>query len=390
MFEVAIERYNLVVDRFTFVFALFNFAAVGTLAIFFQKGIPTFVTQGYLVATSVILAWQLSHFNPWTSWALLVMLALYDLCAVLTPCGPLRALVNLMSQEGSPNMPGLLYEAELPAEAQRPGRRRRQEDQPPTSPSQPSSSVESPSPASDENPVSTPSTETPAPPASPDSPSPGGTEEDESPAPTGLMPLAIAKLYRLPLVEPVSPTRRPSFTPLLEEDGITDNPSPNELLARQYTPEQLCMEVEAIFPRNGGRIDRTVTASGETRYIVKDRHGEVKKTLFVDPEGKVFEVRRRENTDDTKENNTIKLGLGDFIFYSVLVSNAVMYSFTTFAACMLVILAGLGGTLVLLAVFQHALPALPISIFLGVIFYLLTRLWIEPWIEAVFERPFYV
>ena len=37
---------------------------------------------------------------------------LYDLCAVLTPCGPLRMLVNLIQKEGRP-LPGLLYEAEV-------------------------------------------------------------------------------------------------------------------------------------------------------------------------------------------------------------------------------------------------------------------------------------
>lgn len=37
-----------------------------------------------------------SRFEEWTGWCLLVVLALYDLCAVLTPCGPLKALVNLM------------------------------------------------------------------------------------------------------------------------------------------------------------------------------------------------------------------------------------------------------------------------------------------------------
>ena len=81
---------------------------------------------------------------------------------------------------------------------------------------------------------------------------------------------------------------------------------------------------------------------------------------------------------------------GDFIFYSVLVAKAALYSFTTFAACMLVILAGLGGTLVLLSVYHSALPALPISIFLGVIFYGLTRLAIEPWVENLMQVPFYV
>ena len=81
---------------------------------------------------------------------------------------------------------------------------------------------------------------------------------------------------------------------------------------------------------------------------------------------------------------------GDFIFYSVLVAKAALYSFTTFATCMLVILAGLGGTLVLLSVYHSALPALPISIFLGVFFYLLTRILIEPWVETVMKAPFYV
>ncbi|CAN0388874.1 unnamed protein product, partial [Discosporangium mesarthrocarpum] len=76
----------------------------------FSQGIPGRVTQGYLVATSVIMA---SRFDEWTGWCLLVVLALYDLCAVLTPCGPLKALVHLMQEYDEP-MPGLLYEAELP------------------------------------------------------------------------------------------------------------------------------------------------------------------------------------------------------------------------------------------------------------------------------------
>ena len=52
------------------------------------------------------------------------MLAFYDLCAVLTPCGPLKALVNLMSKDNAPSMPGLLYEAQLPENATRPGGQR--------------------------------------------------------------------------------------------------------------------------------------------------------------------------------------------------------------------------------------------------------------------------
>uniref|UniRef100_A0A2P2JMM0 Presenilin n=1 Tax=Rhizophora mucronata TaxID=61149 RepID=A0A2P2JMM0_RHIMU len=76
----------------------------------------------------------------------------------------------------------------------------------------------------------------------------------------------------------------------------------------------------------------------------------------------------------------IKLGLGDFIFYSVLVGRAAMYDFMTVYACYLAIIAGLGITLMLLAFYQKALPALPVSIALGVLFYFLTRLLLEAFV----------
>jgi presenilin 1 len=59
MFLTAIRVYELNVDKFTFYFAMVNFAVVGVMAVFWAKGIPTYISQGYLIATSVILAWQL-------------------------------------------------------------------------------------------------------------------------------------------------------------------------------------------------------------------------------------------------------------------------------------------------------------------------------------------
>lgn len=76
-------------------------------------------------------------------------------------------------------------------------------------------------------------------------------------------------------------------------------------------------------------------------------------------------------------SGAIKLGLGDFIFYSVLVGRAAMYDYMTVYACYLAIIAGLGITLMLLAVYRQALPALPVSVMLGVVFYLLTRVLLE-------------
>ena len=117
----------------------------------------------------------------------------------------------------------------------------------------------------------------------------------------------------------------------------------------------------------------------------------MKRTLLVDDNGCVMEILPDNNDGklDTSDN-TIKLGLGDFIFYSVLVSKAADHGFAAFVACFLSVLAGLGGTLVLLAVFHHALPALPISIFLAVIMFVLTYFCMEPWIEDMWSGPFYV
>eukprot|EP00937_MAST-01D_sp_MAST-1D-sp2_P003120 g3120.t1 len=112
MWRVAVYKWNCILDWATFYIVCANFALVGVIAIFYQKGTPMGLTQSYLVCISVIMAWQLKQLFPvWTTFALLIGLALYDLCAVLTPCGPLKLLVGLVQKEGRP-LPGLLYEAD--------------------------------------------------------------------------------------------------------------------------------------------------------------------------------------------------------------------------------------------------------------------------------------
>lgn len=97
--------------------------------------------------------------------------------------------------------------------------------------------------------------------------------------------------------------------------------------------------------------------------------------------------RAPEDADDPYQlgiPSGVKLGLGDFIFYSVLVGRASLYDWLTVYATFTSVIAGLGITLWLLAVAGKALPALPVSIGLGIAFYFLTRWSLEPFVVPAF------
>ncbi|KAG8647997.1 hypothetical protein MANES_09G135600v8 [Manihot esculenta] len=109
IFLSLIQHFSIPVDSITCFILLFNFTIVGVLSVF-ADGIPIFLRQGYMVALGIFVAVWFTQLPEWTTWVLLVALAVYDLVAVLAPGGPLKLLVEL-AQTRDEELPALVYEA---------------------------------------------------------------------------------------------------------------------------------------------------------------------------------------------------------------------------------------------------------------------------------------
>merc|ERR1711904_209181 len=249
--QVMMEVWKVPFDGISFVVLLFNTAIVGTVAMW-TSWTPFVLKQAYPVIIAVLIAVLFTRIPAWTTWFLLGALVIYDLCAVLLPGGPLKALVEL-AIERNEAIPALVYESRLTSR----------------------------------------------------------NDEDEKEMEEEALPSA---------------TSTSSSKPEEERQGGEDEP----LMKRSAAAEEA------------------------------NEHGEM-----------------------VSLPDSIKLGLGDFIFYSVLVGQASLYDMTTVYVCYLAIMAGLGATLILLAIYQKALPALPISITLGVVFYFCTRYFLDPTVTPI-------
>ncbi|RZC60041.1 hypothetical protein C5167_021799 [Papaver somniferum] len=302
-----VKKFRIPIDSITFLFVLFNFSVVGVMAVF-MSNMAILITQGYLVVIGMFVAYWFTMLPEWTTWALLIALAFYDLAAVLLPGGPLRLLLELAISRDE-DIPALVYEA---------------------------------------RPV---------------------INHHESAARQGVP----RRLWK--------ETGNSSTVGGSGEVGSTSDENSNAVVNMGSPPNP---GSETLSSDTVNRMETRLVISEEA--MVSERANELVAPLID------RQLQRTGQGEDVATESTpfegiglgssgaIKLGLGDFIFYSVLVGRAAMYDFMTVYACYLAIIAGLGVTLMLLALYRKALPALPVSILLGVLFYVLTRFFLEAFV----------
>ncbi|ESL10302.1 presenilin-like aspartic peptidase [Trypanosoma rangeli SC58] len=102
-------RFQVPYDIVTSTFLLWNIGVVGFVSIFYYA--HPILAQVYLVVLSILIGWMMTFLSEWTTWAILVFVALYDVVAVLSPRGPLKMLIQIAEKRKEP-LPGFVYNSD--------------------------------------------------------------------------------------------------------------------------------------------------------------------------------------------------------------------------------------------------------------------------------------
>lgn len=368
-------------DWITLCLAVWNFTVTGLFAVF--GVVPRVINQAYLIVMSALMAYIFRTLPNWALWTILALLVLWDLFAVLSPYGPLKMLVNAARERGDP-LPALVYDTnpidigrDDSAQPAFPLRQKKQNKQ--------ATQDRSDGPPRrgllgrrKQDPIRGTSEEP--------------TETTSEAAETTLNPRA--RSHARPRAAP-APGRPTSNT--------STSVSPPDGAVRKETRSTESGDGETKLEENDANAAVGQPAAGDQprkwlSFFTRKKNN-ANDAAANDGDGRAARSnRQRDGAQDGNNDNLdvgtmgahLKLGLGDFVFYSILVAQASQSGAMTTVASFVAILAGLCATLFLVTIYRMALPALPISITAGLLFYFLTRFTVQPFVEnLVPELLFY-
>eukprot|EP00842_Homolaphlyctis_polyrhiza_P002286 jgi/Hompol1/3058/HPOL_000025-RA len=310
-------------DYPTFAFCLWNLVVVGITVIFFEG--PRFIQQSYLVVMSSMMAFSLTTLPDLVTWILLALLAVWDLIAVLCPYGPLRMLIESAQESGQRLPSALIYSATTTMAT--PGE-----------------------PPSFRSTVTAPADES--------------TNQSDS--------VFVARE-----VSPFSLQPQPARA---LKSAVSDSSQLGDRYAETYDDieHRALTAATAVHNQGLGNIEMQPLGPDGLNNPTTSRDA-----LTLQPNSSSNETSEEEDTDETG----LQLGLGDFVFYSVLVGRASLFDWITTVSTMIAVTTGLSLTILLLAMYRTSLPALPISIAFGITFYLVSSVMLTPLSDSLIVRP---
>ncbi|OZJ06304.1 hypothetical protein BZG36_00688 [Bifiguratus adelaidae] len=381
-----VEVFSIPLDYLTMCFALWNFAVMGLVAVFWKA--PLWLQQAYMTVMSSLMAFSLTGLEEWTTWILLGLLAIWDLVAVLCPFGPLRILVE-SSRSQQREIPALLYSVNAVWIMATPSKWMHEtlNNQPATISPPANSNTQESSNVSRQIPVP------PEPVYSNQRQSNGVTSTDAFNRQINTTQIANRQSDPLSSISPHNASQtRDSFLYFDFGDfGFLDSNSRTAQLSSNGTSTRPTTRLNA---NNNHSDERPVSASG-TGYA-ENRHTSSNGFVRLDSstdfqegphdresDAAVHERAEGDEDDEEEERSGLKLGLGDFVFYSVLIARASVYDWVTTVCCTVAVLTGLNATIYLLAIYKKALPALPISIAFGILFFFVAKQTLVPFVALV-------
>ncbi|CAO3668080.1 unnamed protein product [Umbelopsis vinacea] len=334
-----VQVFFVPLDYITMTFALWNFAVVGLVSVFW-KG-PLWLQQAYLTIMSSLMAFSLTGLEQWTTWMLLGLLAIWDLIAVLCPFGPLRLLIE-SSRNQQQEVPALLYSVNAVwFMAHMEGHFRISKSFLPTN-----EHVIGTNWIFQDTSRNTSATDLPG---------------SQSPSATG--PNGQATAVRSESPQPI------------EGDGtnnwINHTGAQGAVIVGHHDRDG--------FTRLRGDSVNTFAISQIDQSETTPRRLSVSNSTATNTN----EEQESPSDEEDAERSGLKLGLGDFVFYSVLIARAAMYDWITTICCTIAVLMGLTATIFLLVLWKKALPALPISIAFGIMFYFVAKAVLVPYVGTL-------